>query len=346
MAKQTAPALTRTDPKTMQIALGYGEGEVRAESFDPESRTVEIVWAAGAPVKRYSWDQGYYIEELSMDPKAVRMGRFATGMSLLDSHDAFSTDGRLGTVVPGSARIEDGKGLAIVKLSRKPRAEELLQDLRDGHAFPVSVGYRTYAYEKTEGADGTLPKMRAIDWEPLELSAVPVPADAAAHSRAERAERFEAVIVTDPEPIAAAQAAPPRDMKMNKRDAADTFMGDALAALALGLGLARGDEEDDEALRARVLEAIERAEAQAATPPVREARRDEPRRDEPGETSLPRHPRAAPSRISRRSAASPPKRVARPSATGWPRSTRWPGKTGSTAASATSISRLHLDRGV
>ena len=73
MAKQTAQVLTRIDPKTMQIALGYGEGEVRAESFDPESRTVEIVWAAGAPVKRYSWDQGYYIEELSMDPAHVRL---------------------------------------------------------------------------------------------------------------------------------------------------------------------------------------------------------------------------------------------------------------------------------
>ncbi len=55
MAKQTAQVLTRTDQidqKTMQIALGYGEGEVRAETFNPESRTVEIVWAAGAPVKR------------------------------------------------------------------------------------------------------------------------------------------------------------------------------------------------------------------------------------------------------------------------------------------------------
>ena len=38
------------------------------------------------------------------------------------------------------------------------------------------------------------------------------------------------------------------------------------AALAIGLGLVRGDEEDDEALRARVLDFIERAEKLPARP--------------------------------------------------------------------------------
>ena len=149
--------------------------EVRAESFTEEDRTVEIVWAAGASVKRYSWDEGYYMEELSMDPAHIRMDRF-TAMSLLDSHDAYSMDYRIGTVVPGTVRIENGRAYARVKLSRNARGEDLFQDLRDGMPFPVSVGYKIHAYEKKEGDDGQLPTLRAIDWEPLELSAVPISA--------------------------------------------------------------------------------------------------------------------------------------------------------------------------
>lgn len=154
-------------------------------SFDEDGRTVEVIWAAGGAVKRYSWDEGYYMEELSMDPKHIRLDRFQAGMSLLDSHDASSMESRLGTVLPGSVRISGGKAYATVKLSRKARAEELLQDLRDGHPFPVSVGYRTHAYEKREGDGNQLPTLRAIDWEPMELTACPVPADAGAHSRKE-----------------------------------------------------------------------------------------------------------------------------------------------------------------
>ena len=161
-----------------------GPARVRAETYDDGRRTVEIVWAAGAAVKRYSWDDGYYMEKLSMDPAHIRMDRFATGMSLLDSHSAYSMDDRIGVVVANSIRFEGDQAIATVQLSRNARGETLAQDLRDGMPFPVSVGYKTHGYEKTEGDDGQLPVLKAIDWEPLELSAVPIPADPGAHSRA------------------------------------------------------------------------------------------------------------------------------------------------------------------
>lgn len=151
-------------------------------SVNEKDRTVDVCWTTGARVKRYSWDEGYYMEELAVDKKAIRLDRF-NAMSLLDTHDNYSMDQRLGTVVPGSVRIEGGKGYATIKLSKKQRAEELLQDLRDGHPLAISVGYKIHRYEKTEGADGQLPVLRAIDWEPMELSAVPIPADAGAISR-------------------------------------------------------------------------------------------------------------------------------------------------------------------
>ena len=156
--------------------------EVRAGTLNETDRTVEVVWAAGAAVRRYSYREGDYLEELSLDPNHVRMDRF-NSMSLLDSHDAWTMDNRLGVVVAGSVRFSSGKAFARVRLSRNARGEALFQDLRDGMPFPVSVGYRIHSFEKTEGDGDKLPTLRAIDWEPLELSAVPIPADAGAHSR-------------------------------------------------------------------------------------------------------------------------------------------------------------------
>lgn len=175
----------RAEPRQVRVPNGYAAVEVRSDSFNEEERTVELIWAAGATVKRYSIDEGYYMEDLSMDPKHIRLDRFKSGMSLLDSHASYSMANRIGTVLPGSVRIADGKAYATVRLSRKQAAEDLFQDLKDGHPFPVSVGYRVHKFERREGRDGALPTLRAIDWEPYELSAVPVPADGGAHSRSE-----------------------------------------------------------------------------------------------------------------------------------------------------------------
>ena len=254
--------MTRKQDTIRIPAKVFGDVAVRVETLVEDSRSVEMIWATGAPVKRYSWDEGYYMEELSMDPAHIRMGRFKAGMSVLNSHDAYSMDNRLGTVIPGSERIEGGKGYAKVKLSRKQRAEELFQDLKDGHAFPVSVGYRIHAYEKKEGDGDHLPVLRAIDWEPLEISAVPVPADAGASSRkAEESEVIDVVIRHDAS--TAASSAKIEDKPMNKREAAKKFTGEKLDGLAMGFGITRAEKEDDDALRARLLEAIDKQEAEA-----------------------------------------------------------------------------------
>ncbi|QPC87137.1 hypothetical protein GA830_10570 [Mesorhizobium sp. NBSH29] len=252
---------------TVRIQNGFSTVEVRADTFNEGDRTVEIVWAAGAQVKRYSWDEGYYMEELSMDPKAIRLDRFAAGMSLLDSHSHYSMESRLGTVVPGSVRIEAGKAYAKIKLSRKPRAEELFQDLRDGHSFPVSVGYKTHAYEKREGDSNSLPILRAIDWEPMELSAVPVPADSGAHSRSENGETYDVVIRNGEHPTTANETADAlrvasiKELPMTKREAAKKYVGDQLNAFAMGYSIVRASDETDDALRVRLLAAIEAQEA-------------------------------------------------------------------------------------
>lgn len=259
-------ALREIEEKNIRIAKTYGEVEVRADTLNEEDRTVEVCWSTGARVKRYSYDEGYYLEELQVDAKSVRLDRF-NAMSLLDSHDNYSMDQRLGTVVPGTVRFAAGKAYARIKFSKKQRAEELFQDIRDGHPLPISVGYKTHRYEKTEADEGKLPVLRATDWEPMELSAVPIPADAGATSRSEpkQTDSDEIVLLRQYAPTKPA-AADNEEKPMNKREAAKKFTGEQLDALALGAGLSRSASETDDALRVRLLAAYDEEDKQ-----VREA---------------------------------------------------------------------------
>ena len=159
--------------------------EVRADSIDLEERTVEVIFSTGAEVMRFDWMRGTrYVETLSLDPKHVRLGRLNNSAPLLDSHSAYSIGDVLGVVVPGTARIDKGKAKAQVRFSRREDVEEVWQDVRDGIVRHVSVGYRVYKYQRTPAADDTQVELRhAVDWEPYEISAVPMGADDAATIR-------------------------------------------------------------------------------------------------------------------------------------------------------------------
>lgn len=114
----------------------------------------------------------------------VRLDRLNAGAALLDSHRAGSVLNVIGSVVPGSARMSGGVGLATVRLSRAPGDADTVSKIADGIIRSISCGYITHAVIRTEATDGSLPTMTATDWEPVELSAVPVPADPGAQFRA------------------------------------------------------------------------------------------------------------------------------------------------------------------
>ncbi|MDM8344148.1 Mu-like prophage major head subunit gpT family protein [Pseudochrobactrum sp. sp1633] len=151
-------------------------------SLNVEDRTVQVVFASEQPVRRYSWDEGHYDEILLCGRDNLDLSR-ADNMSLLDSHGAYSLDDRLGTVLPNSIKFELGQVTATVKLSRRAKAEELLQDLKDGHALPISVGYKILTTERTEPQQGSIATVTATRWQPMEISVVPVPADPTAKTR-------------------------------------------------------------------------------------------------------------------------------------------------------------------
>jgi hypothetical protein len=151
------------------------------ETINVEERTVELVWSTGAQVRRASWARGDYIEELSMAPGAVRMERLNKGAPLLDAHDSYSLRSQIGVVQ--RAWLDGNEGRALVKFSRRDEVESVFQDVIDGIYRNVSVGYKVHKTERDE--TGAVPVERAVDWEPYELSLVPIPADAGAQVRSE-----------------------------------------------------------------------------------------------------------------------------------------------------------------
>lgn len=186
--------------------------EVRADSIDAEARTIEIVWTTGAVVQRRRWegwdDLVEYDEELIVSANAIRLERLNDGAPFLNSHSSWDLSSVLGNVVPGSVRIEGGKGYATIRLTSAPDAEAAVHRILERTVNKVSVGYRVHAYE-IEKRDGQREIWRAVDWEPYEISAVAMPADAGAQIRSEGADQTRnACVVTRRDPPAASAAQP------------------------------------------------------------------------------------------------------------------------------------------
>jgi len=151
-------------------------GLSKPRGYDAETREIDAVLSTGARVRRQDWD-GAFDEVLAMGSNNVRMGRLNQGASVLDSHNWTSgMNSVLGGIVPGSARLESGSLIARIKFSRgSALAQRLAQDLQDGIQIPLSVGYKVH---RSTTDRSTNPETRvAVDWEPIEVSLVPVAAE-------------------------------------------------------------------------------------------------------------------------------------------------------------------------
>jgi hypothetical protein len=149
-------------------------------SVNEADRTVDVVWSTGARAANYVPALGQIMEELDMG--AVRMDRLTSGQApVLDTHRMQGAASVIGRVV--SARVERGRGIATLQMSRAPDVEPIWHRIVEGTLRSVSVGYRVFKYEPIR--DGALTVHRAVDWEPYEISLVAVPVDAAAGVRSD-----------------------------------------------------------------------------------------------------------------------------------------------------------------
>jgi len=158
--------------------------ELAPNSADTDARTVEVIWSAGARVRRSTLFGEPYDEELSLDPTHVRLDRLNAGAPFLKVHEIDTLDAVIGSVVPGSARIENGRGIASVRISERADVEPIWRDIQAGHIRAVSIGYQVHRFEVSK-PEAARELWRAVDWTPFEVSAVPVGADPAAGFRAQ-----------------------------------------------------------------------------------------------------------------------------------------------------------------
>lgn len=138
------------------------------EKIDREARTVPLAFSSEEPVARW-WGT----EVLGHKSNEADLSWMSSGRApVLSNHDSRQQIG----VVLSAELGTDRKGRAVVRFGKNARAEEEFQDVLDGVRQNVSVGYEIRELElvKVEGEEKTY---RAIDWMPLEVSLVSIPAD-------------------------------------------------------------------------------------------------------------------------------------------------------------------------
>ena len=191
MTQHDPPAVFAGDASTVDLPMQTRlDVRLMAESAVAETRTIEVVWSTGAPVRRRDpWSGKAYEEILSLDPAHVDLTRLNGGAPLLNTHGAFDLEDVIGVVERAWVAREGGTyvGRATVRFSDRADVEPIWQDVRRAASSAMSrwvTRVRTYEIREEEGA---VPVWTAIDWQPLELSAVPVGADGAAGFRSNTA---------------------------------------------------------------------------------------------------------------------------------------------------------------
>jgi HK97 family phage major capsid protein/HK97 family phage prohead protease len=172
MEKQTEKRETRTLPE--KLPMQFRRLEVRAASLNKENRSIDLSFSSEEPVERRTFF-GDFREVLDHSPSAVRMNRLKDGAPLLFGHDSRSMDSLIGTVE--GAKISDRRGMASVRFADSPSGNQAMALVEQGVLRNVSVGYIVHRFQETKGEGNDMDTYRAIDWEPVEISLVPVPAD-------------------------------------------------------------------------------------------------------------------------------------------------------------------------
>ena len=214
---------------TFDLPLIGREAAVVAESIDQEARTIDVVWTTGAVVQRArweGWDVVEFDEELEVSERALRLDRLNAGAPFLDSHRSWDTRDAIGSVVPGSVKVENGRGTAKIRLTSAEDAQPVVHRILERTISKVSVGYRVHRYEvRAADKKGERDLYRAVDWEPYEISAVAMPADPGASIRSENSgraseARFACVLHRAGETAAAAANVKGTTMSKDKTPAA------------------------------------------------------------------------------------------------------------------------------
>lgn len=115
----TTPAQTGQNQTTIDVPALRRQADFLPATIDEAARAIDVVWSTGARVRRQPLFGEPFDEELSLEPASVRLERLNAGGPLLKVHDTRSLDAVIGSVEPGTARIEQGRGIARVRFSAR-----------------------------------------------------------------------------------------------------------------------------------------------------------------------------------------------------------------------------------
>lgn len=147
------------------------------KTIDRDKRTVDVVFATENEVLMWDWSIGRYKEILVCEDGAGDLTRLNNGAPLCDTHDTSSVKVVLGVVESGTARFENGEGLATVRFSKRADVEPVWNDVVDGILTGISVSYYPMEYVEVDNVANVIPTLRATKWEATEISLAPVQAD-------------------------------------------------------------------------------------------------------------------------------------------------------------------------
>ncbi|MFQ5736615.1 MAG: phage major capsid protein [Thermodesulfobacteriota bacterium] len=153
--------------KKLKTGKLYRELTLDRGAVNEEDRTVGLSFSSEEP-----YDRWFGTEILDHGKKSVRLDRLKSTGPFLLNHDTSKQIGVVEDVTLGADRT----GRAVVRFGKSALAEEIYNDVKDGIRKSVSVGYQIHRMVLEEEQEGH-ETYRAVDWEPLEVSLVPVPAD-------------------------------------------------------------------------------------------------------------------------------------------------------------------------
>lgn len=195
---------------------------------------------------------------LEISEEAIRFDRLNARAPVLDNHrDGGSIHDQVGSVE--KAWIEKGQGIpklmARLRISKiSPKEKEVALKIKNKIINSVSVGADVYKEKDITEKGDQIERRMAIDWEPLEISLVPIPADAIATIRS--LESSEKVVYSrdHQQTIEESRMMNEEDKKLLQKAAMEGDLPeDIAAALTRMLDMEHMTEEEE----AEVTEAIE-----------------------------------------------------------------------------------------
>ena len=220
MVKKTLPDTLAPQFRTFSLRMPMAGkcancGQMAADcdcvgKVDETNRTTQLAFSSEEPV-----DMWYGTEILSHAPGAMRTGVRQQTMPLLFNH---RMDDLLGAV--DNVTCDGSVGRATVRFGKDVRGDWAMGQVADQILVNVSFQYRVYKWLEDTEAD----TITAVDWEPLEISLVTVPADPTvgvgrnASADVANGVQLQRVVAGSPAPVAQLLSShQPQEQSMNLR---------------------------------------------------------------------------------------------------------------------------------